>query len=125
MLLLGLLLVAATAAFTGLLIADNMSGLPEYSVTVLGNTVADLNTLEAFCAGLALALLFGLGLMMTARGIRRAGRRASRARADRRAAKQSQAERNSLAAQLEWERQGGGASPQTGAARLRGRGHPS
>ncbi|WP_367318942.1 hypothetical protein [Streptomyces sp. HUAS ZL42] len=61
----GLLLLAATGAFTALLIADNLSGGPEYSVSVLGQHIATMNTLAVFCSGLALALLFCLGLAMT------------------------------------------------------------
>ncbi|MGW3509421.1 hypothetical protein [Streptomyces sp. NPDC000994] len=61
MLLIGLLLLAATAAFTGLAIADNLSGGPQYPVSMLGNHIATMNTLEVFSAGLALALLFCLG----------------------------------------------------------------
>ncbi|MFI9601133.1 hypothetical protein ACIHCX_14805 [Streptomyces sp. NPDC052043] len=66
MLLIGLLLLAATAAFTGLAIAGNLSGGPRYPVSVLGNHVATMNTLEAFSAGLALALLFCLGASLMA-----------------------------------------------------------
>lgn len=62
MLILGVLLLAAVGAFTGLLIADNLSGGPEYTVSVLGQDIATLNTLAVFCSGLALALLFCLGL---------------------------------------------------------------
>ncbi|MFE9173435.1 hypothetical protein ACFYNZ_28885 [Streptomyces kebangsaanensis] len=64
MLLIGLLLLAATAAFTGLLIAGNLSGGPEHTVSVLGNDIARMNTLEAFSAGLALALIFCLGAVL-------------------------------------------------------------
>ncbi|MEU0119728.1 hypothetical protein ABZ137_40240 [Streptomyces bobili] len=66
MLILGLLLLAATGAFTGLVIADNLLGGPEYTVSVLGQDIVTLNTLAVFCAGLALALLFCLGLSMAA-----------------------------------------------------------
>ncbi|MBC7267231.1 MAG: hypothetical protein H5T76_00730 [Streptomyces sp.] len=62
MLLLGLLLLAAVGAFTGLLIADNLSGGPEYTVSVLGQDIATMNPLAVFCSGLALALLFCLAL---------------------------------------------------------------
>ncbi|MER5352323.1 hypothetical protein ABT093_18585 [Kitasatospora sp. NPDC002551] len=72
MLLFGLLLVAATAAFTGLLIADNLSGGPEYQVTILGNQLVTLDSLGIFLAGLALALLFCLGLALAAAARRRA-----------------------------------------------------
>nr|WP_232838895.1 hypothetical protein [Streptomyces triticisoli] len=66
MLLIGLLLLAATAAFTALLIAGNLSGGPEHTVSVLGNDIARMNTLEAFSAGLALALIFCLGAALLA-----------------------------------------------------------
>ncbi|WP_380282807.1 hypothetical protein [Kitasatospora purpeofusca] len=71
MLLFGLLLVAVTGAFTGLLIADNLAGGPEYQVTILGTDLVTLNSLGIFLAGLALALLFCLGLALM-----RAARRA-------------------------------------------------
>ncbi|MFJ4670693.1 hypothetical protein [Kitasatospora purpeofusca] len=58
MLLFGLLLVAVTGAFTGLLIAGNLSGGPEYQVVLLGHDLVTLNSLGIFLAGLALALLF-------------------------------------------------------------------
>jgi hypothetical protein len=80
MLLLGLLLLAATGAFTGLLIADNLSGGPEYHVTLLGNTIATMNSLEIFLSGLALALIFCLGLAMTGTGGVLTRRRRSRLR---------------------------------------------
>ncbi|WP_243640134.1 hypothetical protein [Streptacidiphilus pinicola] len=75
MLLFGLLLLGATAAFTGLLIADNLSGGPDYSVVVLGNTIATMNGLEIFLSGVALALIFCLGLAMTRVGGQLARRR--------------------------------------------------
>ncbi|WP_244215585.1 hypothetical protein [Kitasatospora purpeofusca] len=75
MLLFGLLLVAVTGAFTGLLIAGNLSGGPEYQVVLLGHDLVTLNSLGIFLAGLALALLFCLGLVLA-----RAGRSARRAR---------------------------------------------
>ncbi|MFD5461879.1 hypothetical protein ACFWIQ_03495 [Kitasatospora sp. NPDC127059] len=74
MLLLGLLLLAASGAFTGLLIADNLGGGPEYQVTILGNDLVKLDSLGIFLAGLALALVFCLGLAMM-RPSRRASRR--------------------------------------------------
>lgn len=68
MMFLGLLLLAATGVFTGLVIADNLSGGPEYSVSVLGQDIATMNTLAVFCSGLALALIFCLGLAMARSG---------------------------------------------------------
>ncbi|MEU0114644.1 hypothetical protein ABZ137_13150 [Streptomyces bobili] len=61
---LGLILLAATGAFTGLVIADNLSGGPEYTVSVLGREIATMNALAIFSSGLALALIFCLGLAM-------------------------------------------------------------
>ncbi|WP_223243049.1 hypothetical protein, partial [Streptomyces sp. CBMA123] len=78
MLLLGLLLLAASGAFTGLLIADNLGGGPEYQVTILGNDLVKLDSLGIFLAGLALALVFCLGLAMM-RPAWRPSRRAERA----------------------------------------------
>jgi hypothetical protein len=66
MLLIGLLLLAATAAFTVLAIAGNLSGGPDYTVSVLGSDIARMNTLEVFSAGLALALIFCLGAALLA-----------------------------------------------------------
>ncbi|MET9181086.1 hypothetical protein BOQ63_042360 [Streptomyces viridifaciens] len=64
MLLLGLLLMAASGAFIGLLIADNLAGGPEYQATVLGTEFVKLNSLAIFLSGVALALLFCLGLAL-------------------------------------------------------------
>lgn len=75
MLLLGLLLMAASGAFVGLLIADNLSGGPDYQVAILGNDLVVMNSLSIFLAGVALALIFCLGLAMM-RLSRRAPRRA-------------------------------------------------
>ena len=75
LLLLGLLLLCGTAAFTGLLIADNLSGGPDYSVTILGNTIATMNSLEIFLSGLALALIFCFALALMGIGGRLSSRR--------------------------------------------------
>ncbi|MGW4895959.1 hypothetical protein ACWEQL_27440 [Kitasatospora sp. NPDC004240] len=66
MLILGLLLLAGAGAFTGLLIADNLAGGPEYRATVLGQELATMDALGIFLAGLALALVFCLGCAMVA-----------------------------------------------------------
>jgi hypothetical protein len=78
MLFLGLLLLAATSAFTVLVIADNLSGGPEYTVSVLGNDVATMNALAIFCSGLALALIFCLVLGAAVRGAAHRRRRSPR-----------------------------------------------
>jgi hypothetical protein len=87
---LGLLLVASTGTFTGLLVADNRSGGPSHTVTLLGQRLATLNPLEIFSSGIVLALLFSLGLSMVgaarrsrAPGTRRRLRRRRRAAHDR------------------------------------------
>ncbi|MEC3996986.1 hypothetical protein VSR01_27145 [Actinacidiphila sp. DG2A-62] len=101
MLILGLLLLACTAAFVGLAIADNLGGGADHNVTVLGHHIATMNGLAIFCAGLALALIFGLGLMMALGGAamrRRRGRRLRRARKDVDAVAR---ERDELAARLD------------------------
>lgn len=66
MLILGLLLAGAVGAFTGLVIAGNLSGGPQYTVSVLGQDIATMNTLAIFCSGLALALIFCAGLSAVA-----------------------------------------------------------
>ncbi|MEV5659855.1 hypothetical protein [Streptomyces flaveolus] len=64
MVLLGLLLMACAAAFAGLLIAYNLSGSPDYTVTLLGSQPFTISTLGAFLGGIALTLIFGLGMWM-------------------------------------------------------------
>ncbi|MEV5953145.1 hypothetical protein AB0M11_05055 [Streptomyces sp. NPDC051987] len=82
MLFLGLLLLAATVAFTALAIAGNLSGGPGYTVSVLDHHIATLSPLAIFCAGLALALIFCLGVAVLTGGAvhRRRGPRAGRPR---------------------------------------------
>ncbi|MFG3154654.1 hypothetical protein ACGF7W_21705 [Streptomyces sp. NPDC048219] len=82
MVLLGLLLMAGAAAFTGLLIAYNLSGSPDYTVTLLGSQPFTINTLGAFLGGIALTLIFGLGMSMLLGGSALARRRGRRRRLD-------------------------------------------
>jgi hypothetical protein len=100
MLLLGLLLLGATTAFAGLLIAYNSAGGPEYTATVFDHSLGTLNTLESFLAGIALTLVFCLGLATTAVGAGTARRRRAARRADRRDAVRLRAERDAMAARL-------------------------
>lgn len=101
MLILGLLILACTGAFTGLVLADNLSGGPDYRVTVLGEHIATMNTLAVFCAGLALALLFGLGCLMVL-AAEASRRRKRRQLVDvRRKERATARERDALAARLE------------------------
>jgi hypothetical protein len=83
MLFLGLLLLATTAAFTGLAISDNLGGGPDYTVSVLGNDIATMSALAIFCAGLALALIFSLSLWMATSGAMRRRSRRIRVRDER------------------------------------------
>ncbi|MFD7644626.1 hypothetical protein ACFV4P_28715 [Kitasatospora sp. NPDC059795] len=83
MLLLGLLLFAASGAFAGLLIADNLGGGPETGVTVLGHNIGTVNTLGAFLAGIALTLMACAGIALMSAGLRwHRRRRAERVVAD-------------------------------------------
>jgi hypothetical protein len=107
MLLLGLLLLAATGVFTGLLASENWAGGPDYTVTMFGNTLGTLNSLQIFLAGIALTLVFCLGVAMAALGSRQARRRRAARHAAVREATQARAERDALAARLDAEQLGG------------------
>lgn len=109
MLLLGLLLLCATGAFTGLLIAYNTGGGPDYTVTMFGNTLGTFNSLEIFIAGLALALIFCFSLFLMFGGAAMARRRRVARRAERREARAAMADRDAMAARLE-EREGADAT---------------
>lgn len=101
MLILGLLLIACTAAFTGLALADNLSGGPHYNVTVLGHQIANMNALAIFCAGLGLALIFGLGCVMTMAGGMMRRRKARKLHGARHDAAATARERDALAARMQ------------------------
>ncbi|MFD3453175.1 hypothetical protein ACFWVC_13455 [Streptomyces sp. NPDC058691] len=91
MLLLGLLLMGGTAAFTGLLISDNLSGGPDYTVTMFGTDIATLNTLGVFLAGIALGLVFCLAAGMAMAGAGRSRSRRAELRTLRRRARAHEA----------------------------------
>ncbi len=69
MMVIGLLLAAAAAAFTALLIAFNTSGGPEYTVSLFGSHPFTISTLGAFAGGLGLALVFALGMWLMREGL--------------------------------------------------------
>jgi hypothetical protein len=117
MLLLGLLLLCATGAFTGLLIAYNTGGGPDYTVTMFGNTLGTFNSLEIFIAGLALALIFCFSLFLMFGGAAMARRRRVARRAERREARAAMADRDAMAARLE-EREGAAAETDATSADL-------
>ncbi|MEU6854048.1 hypothetical protein ABZ901_29490 [Actinacidiphila alni] len=101
MLILGLLLLAGAGVFTGLVIADNTSGGPDYNVSVLGHSIATMNSLEIFCAGLALALIFCLGTAMAMAGGVSRRHRSRKLTEARRSAAENARERDALAARLD------------------------
>jgi hypothetical protein len=111
MLVLGLLLMAGAAAFAGLLIAYNLSGGPDYTVTLLGSDPFTISTLGAFLGGIALTLIFGLGMWMLLAGTVLARHRGKKRRRDRETARRAAAERDELAGRL----QGPGSSTSAGA----------
>ncbi|MFB7633551.1 hypothetical protein ACFC0M_21785 [Streptomyces sp. NPDC056149] len=80
MALLGLLLFVVAGAFVGLSIASNLVGGPSYSVTILGNHIATLNGLGIFLAGIALTLIFGLGIALMTGSLARSRHRRQAAR---------------------------------------------
>jgi hypothetical protein len=68
---------------------------------MLGHHIATMNGLALFCAGLALALIFGLGCMMAMTGGVLRRRKTRRFRAVRRDAAATARERDALAARLQ------------------------
>ncbi|MFE5393979.1 hypothetical protein ACFQ9U_05380 [Streptomyces sp. NPDC056568] len=115
MLVLGLLLMAGAAAFAGLLIAYNLSGGPDYTVTLLGSQPFTISTLGAFLGGIALTLIFGLGMWMLLAGTVLARHRSKKHRRDRETARRATAERDELA-----DRADGGAGTEDDAPDRRG-----
>jgi uncharacterized membrane protein len=99
MLILGLLLVAVSGAAGVLLIAYNNGGAAE-TVTVFGRDLGSYTMMQAFVAGLVVALVFMLGLWMIMSAGRRAKENRARYRDARREAKAAARERDELAEQL-------------------------
>ncbi len=99
MLILGLLLVVVSGAAGVLLIAYNNGGA-EQTVTMFGRDLGDFTMMQAFIAGLVVALVFTLGLWMIMSAGRRARENRARYRAARKEAKAAAAERDELAEQL-------------------------
>jgi hypothetical protein len=66
---LGTLLVAGAGAVCGLLIADNLSAAAVYTPHLLGHALPSLNATGLFCAGLALGLLFCIGIWFIAAAV--------------------------------------------------------
>jgi hypothetical protein len=99
MLILGLLLVVASGAAAVILIAYNTGGTAQ-TVTAFGRDIADVTLMQAFVAGIVVALVFLLGLSMILMAGRRGRENRARYRQARREAKTAAAERDELADQL-------------------------
>ncbi|HEU5472175.1 MAG TPA: hypothetical protein VFV67_16095 [Actinophytocola sp.] len=104
MLILGLLLVVASAAATALLVAYNGTGGTEQTVVLFGRELASVTALEAFVSGLVVAVVFCLGVWMMVRAGRRSAAVRSEYRAVRREARENAKERDRLADELAKER---------------------
>jgi hypothetical protein len=100
MLLMGLILLGGAAAFAGLLVTQNSAGGPDYGVSLFGFDVGTMNTVQAFLAGVALCLVFCLGVALAVGSVLRAHRRRAHLDAERREALRIRAERDEMAARL-------------------------
>ncbi|MEG3630477.1 hypothetical protein [Streptomyces poriticola] len=70
MIVLGLLLVLATGAFVAIAVVENFSGGPEFAVEIFGNQIATLSAPGLFLSGIALTLIFCLGMVLVAAGLK-------------------------------------------------------
>jgi|SRR5882672_9035025 len=104
MLILGLVLVVVSAGAGVLLISYNSAGGPEQMITLFGRDLGGVNALQAFVAGIVVALVFCLGWWLVARAERQRRAVRSEYRAVRREARAAGAERDRLARELERER---------------------
>lgn len=76
----GVLLAGGAGGITGLLIADNPAGGPKYTPELFGQALPmtpRLTTLGVFCSGLALGLIFSVGIWFLAAATQRRRHRAS------------------------------------------------
>lgn len=111
MLILGLLLVLVSAAAVIALIAYNSGGAAQ-PVEVFGWDLGDMTMVAAFVGGLAVAVVFMIGLNMLLAAGRRARADRARYRATRKETKAVAAERDDLAKQLQEENTSAMATPQ-------------
>ncbi len=96
MLILGLLLVVASGAAAAVLIAYNSAGVAE-TVSAFGRDLGNVTLMQAFVAGIVVALVFLLGLWMIVSAGRRGRENRARYREARREAKIAAKERDDLA----------------------------
>jgi hypothetical protein len=76
----GVLLAGGAGGFSGMLIADNPAGGPKYTPEMLGQALPmtpRLTALGVFCSGLALGLIFCVGIGFLAASATRRRHRAS------------------------------------------------
>lgn len=100
MLVLGLLIACAAGAFAGLVVTENTTAGPGYDVSVFGNNLGSLTTMDAFLAGIALALVFSLGIGVAIGSVTHRHRLQAERRAEIYEADRVRAERDALAARL-------------------------
>jgi len=102
MLILGLVLIIASGAVATVLIAHNGDCTPQ-TVFAFGRDIADVTVMEAFVAGIVVALVFVVGIWMTAVGARRSREYRARYREARHAARAAARERDELAERMRQE----------------------
>ncbi|HTC70801.1 MAG TPA: hypothetical protein VK662_14620 [Acidothermaceae bacterium] len=107
MLIIGLLIVVAAAAFAGAVVSENWGG-STYTVHGFGHVLGHLTLAEIFLSGVILAAIFFLGLWVASVSSRIRRRTSNRRRAEARATREERdtllAERDKLARELDAER---------------------
>jgi hypothetical protein len=107
MLLIGLLIVVAAAAFAGAVVSENWGG-PTYTVHGFGHVLGHLTLAQIFLSGVVLTAIFFLGLWVASVSSRIRRRTSNRRRAENRATREERdgllAERDRLATELDAER---------------------
>ncbi len=107
MLLIGLLIVVAAAAFAGAVVSENWGG-PTYTVHGFGHVLGHLTLAQIFLSGVVLTAIFFLGLWVASVSSRIRRRTSNRRRAENRATREERdallAERDRLASELDAER---------------------
>jgi len=107
MLLIGLLIVVAAAAFAGAVVSENWGG-PTYTVHGFGHVLGHLTLAQIFLSGVVLTAIFFVGLWVASVSSRIRRRTSNRRRAENRATREERdallAERDRLANELDAER---------------------
>ncbi|HEY0870201.1 MAG TPA: hypothetical protein VGD55_07365 [Acidothermaceae bacterium] len=107
MLLIGLLIVVAAAAFAGAVVSENWGGTT-YTVHGFGHVLGHLTLAEIFLSGVILTTIFFLGLWVASVSSRIRRRTSNRRRAEARATREERdallADRDRLARDLDAER---------------------